>query len=76
MAGPQRSEDDEELPVNDRERIEEAHGLWELAICRLAALVEGGAKRELIRRAVDGERRAFYHWREVSGLATITRTML
>lgn len=61
--------------MNARERIEEAHGLWELAIARVAAFTEiivstgKGASNALIRDAVVAERKAFYHWQEVSKLA-------
>lgn len=48
------------------ERIEEAHGLWELAVVRLAAMVEADAPRGLLSGASADEREAFRRWREVS----------
>lgn len=47
-------------------RIEEAHGLWELAIVRLAAFVEVGAPKEKVDEALAQERRAFKVWQAVS----------
>lgn len=49
-----------------RTRIEEAHGLWELRIARVAALVEGGAAAELLQRASAEERDAFDNWQRIS----------
>lgn len=43
---------------------EEAHGLWELAVARLAALVEAGAKQQFVTSAVTNERSAFFFWQE------------
>jgi hypothetical protein len=55
--------------MTDIERIEEAHGIWELAVVRLAAMVEisaSGENAEAIRNASTEERRAFGVWRRVS----------
>lgn len=52
--------------MNPQTRIEESHGLWEMAVVRLAALVEAGAKRPVVQKALAEERIAFWHWREVS----------
>lgn len=56
--------------MNGRERIEEAHGLWELAIVRLAVLAEARASSKLIAEAVKKERKAFEHWQAVSDEVT------
>jgi DNA-binding FadR family transcriptional regulator len=48
------------------QRIQEAHGLWELAIARLAAMVEADADRARIRIASTDEREAFRNWQRVS----------
>jgi len=56
--------------MSPQERIEEAHGLWELAICRLAALAEAGRTREGLKDAIEKERQAFEHWRRISVEAT------
>ena len=55
--------------MTDRERIEEAHGLWELAVARVAALVEAGARRKMLLEAVAIERTAFARWTRVSAIA-------
>jgi hypothetical protein len=47
-------------------RIDEAHGLWELAIARVAALVESGASGALLSQASRDERDAFRNWQRVS----------
>ncbi len=47
-------------------RIEEAHGLWELAIVRLGAFAEVGASKKVIADAVAEERRAYSQWKAVS----------
>ena len=47
-------------------RIEEAPGLWEWAIVRLACMAEVGAERKLIKEAVGEERRAYAQWKSVS----------
>lgn len=56
--------------MTDRERIEEAHGLWEIAVVRLAALAEAGADKGLMKAAVLEERIAFGVWRHVSNCIT------
>lgn len=48
------------------ERIEEAHGLWELDAARLAALVEAGASRDRLNAAHKEERASFAWWKAVS----------
>jgi len=55
--------------MDSRDKIEEAHGLWEMAIVRLAAMAELNAPAVLITRAVEEERAAFRNWREVSVVA-------
>jgi hypothetical protein len=52
--------------VTPRERIEEAHGLWELAVVRLATLASVGAKPAIVNEAAQDERDAFAHWTAVS----------
>lgn len=59
------------------EKIEEAHGLWELQVARVAAMVEilfddttvilTALQAESLRDASDKERVAFEHWQNVSG---------
>ncbi len=56
--------------MTDQERIEESHGLWELAIVRLATIAELSGNRKLINAAVAEERKAFKDWQRVSNLAT------
>ena len=56
--------------MNPRERIEEAHGLWELAVARVAAFVEAGATSTQLNIAVAEERAAFKRWEFVSAQAT------
>lgn len=55
--------------MSPKERIEEAHGLWELTMVRLAAAVEFGVQHPLLGGLVDEERRAFAHWQAVSAEA-------
>lgn len=58
--------------MDDRERLEEAHGIWELAVVRLATMAEVGTVGDgyvdsnLFKRAVAEERAAFNVWRRVS----------
>lgn len=56
--------------LTPQEKIEEAHGLWELAVVRLATMAEVGVTHPLLRAAVDEERAAFAHWQAVSNAAT------
>lgn len=58
--------------MNAKERIEEAHGLWELAVVRLAALAEAGAPKPSLLKAVKEEREAFAAWAAVSAAACAT----
>jgi len=53
-------------PMDPGRRVEEAHGLWELAIARLAAFVECGAKPTQLAKASADERGAFENWQRVS----------
>ncbi len=46
--------------------IDEAHGLWELAVTRLAALVEARVGAPLLSQASKDERDAFANWKRVS----------
>jgi hypothetical protein len=64
------------------ERIEEAHGLWELAAARVCALSEAivatdgkAAVHELLIAAVELERSAFEHWREISAAAVAEKAI-
>lgn len=58
--------------------VEEAHGLWELAVQRVAALAEAfestselsAAQGALFSDAIRLERQTFDHWRRVSNLVT------
>lgn len=56
--------------MTPHERIEEAHGLWELAVQRVAALaeiaVELGRVPVTMHEAVVEERAAFRRWQDVS----------
>lgn len=52
--------------LSDRDRIEESHGMWELAIVRLAALVEAGANKKIISEAVEIERSTFKTWKKAT----------
>jgi hypothetical protein len=56
--------------MTDQDKIEESHGLWEMAIVRLAAMAELNAPRNLIDIAVAEERAAFKVWQEASNRAT------
>lgn len=55
---------------DDREQIEELHGLWELAVVRLATLAEVDADAEKIDEASRVERETFTAWKEFSHLIT------
>ena len=65
--------------MSDQERIEEAHGLWELAVTRVAALAEAMASigqpvpDALLHDAVSKEREAFAHWQRISNAVTERR---
>ena len=48
------------------QRIQEAHGLWEMQIARLCGLVEGKADRRRLDAASKDEREAFANWQRVS----------
>ena len=52
--------------IATEQRILEAHGLWELAVVRVAAFAECGAKPLLLKQAVSAERDAFVNWQRVS----------
>jgi len=61
------------LNVTPEQRIEEAHGLWELAVARVAAIAEVavalGFPPALIPSLADAtlrERETFLNWRAVS----------
>lgn len=71
--------------MTDAEKLEEAHGLWELAVARVAALtgaavyepegsmvhdVGSGISLGVLRAAVEEERAAFRHWTVVSEAVT------
>lgn len=53
-------------PLQSSARIQEAHGLWELLVARLAAFVESGARPDQIAEASSAERAAFRNWQDVS----------
>jgi len=53
-------------PMQPAQRIQEAHGLWELQVARLAAFAEAGAERPRITEASKEERDAFHNWQTVS----------
>lgn len=59
--------------LSPRERIEEAHGIWELEVVRVAALAEAAARltdarrlRPLLVAARAAERAAFHYWQVIS----------
>ncbi len=56
--------------MSPEQRIEEAHGLWELCVARVAAMAELLSYIEmqspLLSQAVKDERVAFSHWQNVS----------
>lgn len=59
--------------IEPSQRIQEAHGLWELQIARLASAVEHllatnnpSVSFELVRDASKAEREAFTNWQSVS----------
>lgn len=69
--------------MTDTEKLEEAHGLWELAVARLAAIagaavyesegplsIGSGISIGVLREAVEEERAAFRHWTVVSEACT------
>ncbi len=67
--------------MTDEQKNEEAHGLWELAVARLAAVAETVSKVEsrnhegldfagVLGEAVAAEREAFKSWQEVSRRVT------
>lgn len=65
-----------------RERIEEAHGLWELAAARALALAEAvvatdgkPSVHELMAEALVAEREAYTHWKVVSDEALDERSI-
>lgn len=61
-----------ESDIDPRRRIDEAHGLWELAVTRVAALLEAHVSMEtgihgwLLVQASTDERTAFTNWQRVS----------
>lgn len=63
--------------MTDEERIEEAHGLWEIAVVRLAAISavaftgDGRVDKTLWENARDEECRAFGVWQRVSDEACL-----
>jgi hypothetical protein len=60
--------------LSERERIEEAHGIWELAVVRLAALVGSQSRNgRLIADAHEAEREAYRQWVKASNAATEPR---
>ncbi len=56
--------------MTDQEKLEEAHGLWELAVARLAAFVEAGVEGQKLLQATAEERRTFAHWQRISDRVT------
>lgn len=57
---------DDKVTIEVGQRIQEAHGLWELQVARLAAFAEIGAPRKLMVSASRDERAAFANWQSVS----------
>ena len=61
--------------LTQRERIKEAHGIWELAIARVAGMTElllapdKKVAEEKMLEAVRAERQAFIDWQQVTLLA-------
>lgn len=56
--------------IDPQTAIEEAHGLWELAVVRLVAFVESGAGEGYINQALREERAAFKVWSDISNRVT------
>lgn len=57
--------------MDDREKIEEAHGLWEIAVARVSTLAQAGATvGEMWDLACRDERATFAHWQAVSNRVT------
>ena len=54
------------MKMTAQERIEEAHGIWELEIQRLFAFVECQAPVTLVMQALASTRQAYDHWKQVS----------
>lgn len=65
--------------IESSQRIQEAHGLWELQVARLAAMTEAlsfvrlddsldtrGTYRQVLMQASADERAAFQNWQAVS----------
>lgn len=55
--------------IANEQRILEAHGLWELAVVRVAAIAEPAltaGNRKLLAAASKDEREAFLNWQRVS----------
>ena len=56
--------------MSPEQRIEEAHGLWELCVVRVAAMAEllsyAEMQSPLLLQAVKDERAAFINWQKVS----------
>lgn len=56
--------------MTPQERIEEVHGLWELAVARVCALAHALVERDPVAQslvdAVNDERAAFRAWTDVS----------
>ena len=56
--------------MDDQTKIEEAHGLCELAVVRLVAFVEANAMPDKVAQALQDEREAFKIWANASNRAT------
>lgn len=52
--------------MDPQARINEAHGLWELCVVRLVALIEGGVTGQAVIAAIQDERDTFANWKRVS----------
>lgn len=52
--------------MDPQARINEAHGLWELCVVRLVALIEGGVNGQALIAAIQDERDTFANWKRVS----------
>lgn len=74
------------MTLEPEHAIEEAHGLWELQVSRVAAMVEilfddntatvTSIQMETLRDASDDEREAFAHWQEVSKHALVNKVTI
>lgn len=54
------------MKLTPKDKIEEAHGIWELEIQRLFAFVECQAPVTFTMQALAATKLAYEHWKQVS----------